>query len=44
MDKKNKEKTAVKASVCPGEGYSPRTHDSEAPVTVWKCGLINKIM
>ena len=19
-------------------------HDSEAPVTVWKCGLINKIM
>ena len=30
--------------MCPGEGYSPRTHYSEAPVTVWKCGLINKIM
>ena len=24
------------------EGYSPRTHYSEAPVTVWNCGLINK--
>ena len=31
-------KTAVIAVVCVREGYSPRTHYYEAPVTVWKRG------
>ena len=35
-------KTAVIAGVCVREGYSPRTHYYEAPVTVWKRGWIAK--